>query len=148
VSVSHGTGPGLTILQIFDVSKHWWAMRAIERGFKVLYLDSGAPAAAAIDAAAAMAAAATAMAASAATAPDVVVASSPKRLTRPSFSSSAHSSPLLKHCLPLGPCLPVLFPHPTADNMVLGNPLRYFDPAWDVQGLADNRGRKQYPTGG
>ena len=56
--------PGLAIVQIFDASKHWWALRAIERGFKVLYLDSGAPAAAAI------------ADASAATAPAVVVASS------------------------------------------------------------------------
>ena len=35
-----------------------------------------------------------------------------------------------------------------SDNVVAGNPLSYFNTTWDVQGLADNRGRMQYPTGG
>jgi hypothetical protein len=34
-----------------------------------------------------------------------------------------------------------------SDNVVAGNPLAYFNTTWDVQGLADNRGRMQYPTG-
>ena len=61
------------VLQIFDGEKHWWGMRMVQLGYKVLYMDS--------------------------------------------------------------------------DNVVAGNPLSYFNTTWDVQGLADNRGKMQLPTG-
>jgi hypothetical protein len=35
-----------------------------------------------------------------------------------------------------------------SDNVVAGNPLSYFNTTWDVQGMADNHGKLQYPTGG
>ena len=38
--------------QVFDIEKHWWALKMVELGHKVLYMDAGAPLPAAAAAAA------------------------------------------------------------------------------------------------
>ena len=65
-------------LQVFDVEKHWWALRAIERGYKALYLDSGAPLPAAAAAAAVL---------------DWVLAASPD-VNEPTATQAAPCTPL------------------------------------------------------
>jgi hypothetical protein len=34
--------PAPCSLQVFDIQKHWWALKLVEQGHKVLYMDAGA----------------------------------------------------------------------------------------------------------
>ena len=101
---------------MFDIEKHWWGMRMVELGHRVLYCDSGAM--------------------------GLVVGGSGPVCCRAVRGAMAVCPPALSTTLlparpPPCPSVP-----PPADNVVLGDALSAFDGQWDVQGLSDWVGKE------